>query len=289
MKIVKTNQDLKNSIKSLKEESKNITEFKTPIVAFVPTMGALHKGHISLVEKAKKEADIVIASIFVNPTQFKEGEDFGVYPRVEAYDCNKLEEQGIDIAFIPEIDEIYSDGVKKDNIKLQNADILEGESREGFFYGVATVVNKLFDIVKPDKAYFGEKDYQQLQIIKQISYMREDNIEIISVATKRESSGLALSSRNLYLSSEEKEIAPYLYKSLCSAKSMYEDGLSIDKIEMKITNYLIEKGFSSVDYISIRKDNLEVIDKSINSNSENKIRILAAAYLGNTRLIDNIE
>jgi len=285
MKIVKTNQDLKNSIKSLKEESKNITNSRASTVAFVPTMGALHDGHISLVEAAKVAADIVVVSIFVNPTQFREGEDFGDYPRTEDKDCKKLEECGIDIVFIPEIEEIYKNGIRQDQIKLDNADILEGGFREGFFYGVATVVNRLFDIVEPDKAFFGEKDYQQLQIIKQISHMREDYIDIISVETKREESGLALSSRNLYLSEAEKKIAPNLYKSLCNAKAMYEKGLPIAKIEKETKNFLIDEGFKSVDYIAIRKGNLEDIKEN---NNICDIRILAAAYLGKTRLIDNI-
>lgn len=281
MKIIKTKKDLIDSIKSLKEESKNIAPTIDKEILFIPTMGALHDGHISLVKAARKSTDIVIVSIFVNPTQFKEGEDFGLYPKTEEEDCTKLKEAKVDIVFIPEINEIYSDGVVKDNIKLKYANILEGEFREGFFYGVTTVINKLFDVVKPNKAFFGEKDYQQLQIIKQIVDIRKDNIEIISVPTKREKDGLAFSSRNIYLSYNERKIAPFLYKSLRNAKKMYEESYDISDIEEKTKKYLIEKGFDSIDYISIR-------DISLNKNITEEIRILAAAHLGKTRLIDNL-
>jgi pantoate--beta-alanine ligase len=192
------------------------------VIAFVPTMGNLHKGHMQLVEDAKKQADRVVVSIFVNPTQFGVGEDFSTYPRTEKQDKEKLESLGVDLVFMPSVAEMYATS----NITtISVSDISEGycgAKRVGHFDGVATVVSKLFNIVQPHKAFFGEKDFQQLAVIRAMVLDLNLPIEIVPVAIVRESSGLAMSSRNGYLSSEQKELAAQLYVSLSVAKERYK-------------------------------------------------------------------
>lgn len=253
-------------------------------IAFVPTMGNLHAGHLKLVEEAKLYSDKVVVSIFVNPTQFGIGEDFEAYPRTEAADKQKLSKIGADVLFLPSVGEMYS----KDALTIISVKSLStlhcGASRPGHFDGVATVVCKLFNMVKPDTAFFGQKDFQQLVVIRRMVRDLNIPIEIRSTDTVRESSGLAMSSRNGYLSTEELQIAPKLYQALCTARDEVLLGdKSYQHIEDKAIANLNEAGFVT-DYFTVCKpDNLLKANKQ-----DAKLVILAAAKLGRTRLIDNV-
>ena len=255
-------------------------------VAFVPTMGNLHEGHLSLVREAKKNADAVVVSIFVNRIQFGEGEDFDQYPRTLQEDAEKLKEVGADIVFAPAEQELYPDGKQHYFIEpplLQND--LCGKTRPGHFRGVATVVTKLFNIVQPDVACFGKKDYQQLVILTGMVRDLNMNIRIVPVATERAEDGLALSSRNGYLSSEERRQAPELFQTLQTMATQMQQGhTDFMALEKMATSKLNQQGWQ-VDYIEIRQ--ALTLDKA--QKSDKNIVILAAAVLGRTRLIDNLE
>lgn len=254
-------------------------------IGFVPTMGYLHEGHISLIKKAKEENDIVITSIFVNPTQFGPNEDFEKYPRDESRDLQKCEENGCDIVFLPQVDEIYPDSFLTFVQVEELGKGLCGKSRPTHFRGVTTVLTKLFNIVKPDRAYFGQKDAQQLVIVKKMVEDLNMDVEIIGCPIVREADGLAISSRNTYLSPEERNDALFLNKSLKLAKNLIENGeknISIIKNEMKET--ILSGNNNSIDYI-------EFVDtKTLNPVSEikDKVLIAIAVKVGKTRLIDNI-
>ncbi len=254
-------------------------------IAFVPTMGNLHAGHLRLVSAAKRQADKVVVSIFVNPTQFGEGEDFSSYPRTEAEDLEKLQSLGVDVAFLPCIKEMYPEKQLTTIHVSQVSEHLCGATRFGHFDGVATVVCKLFHIVLPDTAFFGEKDFQQLTVLRTMVADLNLPIELISVATVREKDGLAMSSRNAYLSEQHRPLAPQLYQSLCAAKQdVQEKKLNYREIEKKYYNLLIEKGFIP-EYFSIcKQSNLQFAQ-----HEDNALIILVAARLGTTRLIDNIQ
>ncbi|MGR8981181.1 MAG: pantoate--beta-alanine ligase [Gammaproteobacteria bacterium] len=252
-------------------------------VAFVPTMGNLHDGHLKLVAEASGKADRVVVSIFVNPSQFGPGEDFENYPRTEEEDKEKLDAAGVDLLFLPPVSEIYAPDAQTVVSVTGLSGLYCGASRPGHFDGVSTVVCKLFNLVQPDCALFGQKDFQQLTLIE--TMVRDLNIpvEIIPVETVREESGLAMSSRNGYLSEDEKKVAPILYQSLCTAKDEVLAGRPFADIELKARSFLEEAGFQP-DYFSIcRRTDLkkaEIPDRDL--------VILAAAKLGKARLIDNI-
>lgn len=254
-------------------------------IGFVPTMGYLHKGHISLIKKAREENDIVITSIFVNPTQFGPNEDFEKYPRDESRDLQKCEESGCDIVFLPQVDEMYPDSFLTFVQVEELGKGLCGKSRPTHFRGVTTVLTKLFNIVKPDRAYFGQKDAQQLVIVKKMVEDLNMDVEIIGCPIVREADGLAISSRNTYLSPEERNDALFLNKSLKLAKNLIKNGeknISIIKNEMKET--ILSGNNNSIDYI-------EFVDtKTLNPVSEikDKVLIAIAVKVGKTRLIDNI-
>jgi pantoate--beta-alanine ligase len=255
------------------------------VIAFVPTMGNLHKGHMQLVEDAKKQADRVVVSIFVNPTQFGVGEDFSTYPRTEKQDKEKLESLGVDLVFMPSVAEMYATS----NITtISVSDISEGycgAKRVGHFDGVATVVSKLFNIVQPHKAFFGEKDFQQLAVIRAMVLDLNLPIEIVPVAIVRESSGLAMSSRNGYLSSEQKELAAQLYVSLSVAKEKILLGQAdYSEIEQQACSKLTKSGFEP-DYFSICRQ----LDLKKAGKADKNLVILLAVILGKTRLIDNLQ
>ena len=252
-------------------------------IAFVPTMGNLHQGHLQLVAEARKIADRVVVSIFVNPTQFAAGEDFETYPRTECEDAEKLNAAGADLLFLPAVSEIYAPDAKTVVTVTGLSDLHCGVSRPGHFNGVATVVCKLFNMVQPNCALFGLKDFQQLTLIQ--TMIRDLNIpvEIIPVATVREASGLAMSSRNGYLSDAEKHIAPKLYQALCAAKEAVLAGQDYADIERKAGVFLQDAGFQP-DYFSICRCN----DLKNADVKDRELVILAAAKLGKTRLIDNI-
>lgn len=255
-------------------------------VAFVPTMGNLHEGHLALVREAKKRADNVVVSIFINRLQFGQGEDFDKYPRTLQQDADKLEAEGVAVIFAPDEKELYPNVEQRYNVEpphLQNE--LCGKFRPGHFRGVATVVSKLFNIVAPDVACFGKKDYQQLAVIKGLTEDLNFDIEIVPVDTGRAADGLALSSRNQYLSVEERAEAPRLYRELQAvAESLKQGGLDYAGLEKRAVKSLTEHGWT-VDYVEIRHaDTLEVA-----RTGDRKLVVLAAARLGATRLIDNVE
>jgi len=253
-------------------------------IAFVPTMGNLHAGHIKLVTEAKKKADKVVVSLFVNPSQFGVGEDFESYPRTELADQKKLVDASVDLLFIPSVFEIYP-GKAMSNVSIGAlASIHCGAYRAGHFDGVATVVTKLFNMVQPDMAFFGEKDFQQLAVIKQMVEDLNSPVTIIGVATEREQDGLAMSSRNGYLTEQQRVDAPKLYQALRQAKEAVLQGqLNFQLIENKQKKFLQKNGFE-VDYFSICKaGNLQLAAKN-----DDELVILAAAKLGKPRLIDNV-
>ncbi len=254
-------------------------------IAFVPTMGNLHDGHLRLMQEARRKADRVVASIFVNPSQFGPAEDFAAYPRTPGEDADKLGAAGVDLLYLPEVAEIYPD----DSVNMTFVEVpglssdLCGKFRPGHFRGVATVVLKLFNQVRPDFAMFGEKDYQQLTVIRRMVRDLNLPVEIESVATVRESSGLAMSSRNAYLSKDERAKAALLYAGLCRAVEELERGRrDFSAIEAEQEAVLAEAGFS-VDYFAIRCQSDLVIPRT----GDMSLIILAAARLGATRLIDN--
>jgi pantoate--beta-alanine ligase len=255
-------------------------------IGLVPTMGALHEGHLSLVREARRMCDVVVVSVFVNPAQFGPGEDFERYPRNLTKDTALLTDYNVDYIFAPPVEEIYPKGystyVNVDGLSEQ----LEGASRPGHFRGVATVVTILLNVVRPDFAYFGQKDAQQAVVIKRLVRDLSFDTEIIVLPTVREDSGLAISSRNLYLSSEERQAAPVIHRALARAKEIYKDGERNASRLNEIIRTTIEKEQRiRVDYVSVADaETLEKLEKL----DERPILISVAAYLGKTRLIDNV-
>jgi pantoate--beta-alanine ligase len=255
-------------------------------VAFVPTMGNLHAGHLKLVKEAKAAAERVVVSIFVNPLQFGAGEDFAAYPHTPGQDQDKLREAGVDLLFMPAEAEVYPHG--RDGVSVVEVPVISGilcgASRPGHFRGVATVVNKLFNMVQPELAFFGEKDYQQLTVLRRM--VRDLNIPITltGVPTEREADGLAMSSRNGYLTPEERAIAPALHRVLCDLAEKCRRGRhDFAAVESEAASLLTAHGFRP-DYISIRRS----VDLETPEMGEKQLVVLAAAYLGRARLIDNL-
>ncbi len=253
-------------------------------IAFVPTMGNLHAGHIKLVTEARKQADKVVVSIFVNPTQFGLGEDFNSYPRTEKADQEKLQEAGADLLFLPAVNEIYA----KHSMTAVTVPALSklycGASRPGHFEGVATVVTKLFNMVQPDISVFGKKDFQQLLVIRTLVHDLNIPVEIVGVETEREFDGLAMSSRNTYLTAKERLLAPELYRAICRAREAVYDGeQSLKSIERQAIKQLTGLGFM-VDYFSICRSQ----DLQPATEDDKHLLIMVAAKLGSPRLIDNM-
>ncbi len=272
-------------VKTIKEIRKIVSEWKKEglTIGFVPTMGYLHEGHQSLIKNAL-ENDKVIVSIFVNPIQFGPGEDFATYPRDIDRDMEKCSEAGADLIFAPLPEEMYLNDFSTFVDMTGPTDDLCGKARPGHFKGVCTVVNKLFNIVAPDKAYFGEKDAQQLAVIKRMVRDLNINIKIIGCPIIREKDGLAKSSRNTYLSVEERKAALVINKALTSGKNMIQNGeKNPDKIVSAITSVINEEPLAKIDYIKIvDADTISAVSE-INGN----ILVAAAVYIGKTRLIDN--
>lgn len=253
-------------------------------IAFVPTMGNLHAGHLQLVSEAGKKADRVVVSIFVNPTQFGVGEDFETYPRTEREDQEKLATAGADLLFLPAVSEMYAPDARTVVSVAGLSELYCGASRPGHFNGVATVVCKLFNMVRPDIALFGLKDFQQLVVIRTMVRDLDFPVEIAGVDTVREDSGLAMSSRNGYLSPEETKVAPKLYESLCVARDAILAGdQSYADIENRAMRFLREAGFRP-DYFAVCRST----DLNKAQIEDRDLVILAAAKLGRTRLIDNV-
>jgi pantoate--beta-alanine ligase len=254
-------------------------------VGFVPTMGYLHKGHMSLVKQALAENPVVIVSIYVNPTQFGPKEDFGAYPRDLSRDLELLREAGVDFVFVPSDEEMYPPEFSSWVDVEKVTERLEGASRPGHFRGVATVVAKLFSIVRPSKAYFGQKDAQQVIVIKRMVVDLDMGIEIVAVPTLRESDGLAMSSRNTYLSSEERQAATVLFKALSLARQLTRDGeKDAERIRGQMISIIQKEPLASIDYVSItRADTLRELDLI-----ESPALASLAVRIGRTRLIDNM-
>jgi pantoate--beta-alanine ligase len=277
-----------NGIHSLANLREQITQWRREglRIGFVPTMGNLHQGHFALVELAKQQCDKVVASIFVNPTQFGPNEDYARYPRTEQQDINGLKSKGCDAIFLPSVDEMYPFG-SKGCVQMHVpgiTDILCGAHRPGHFNGVAIVVARLFNMVQPDCAVFGRKDYQQLQVIRYMTHEMNFPVEIISAPTLREPSGLAMSSRNQYLSESERLIAPKIYSTLCAMREAYQGNVALEQIEQQALQVLEQAGFE-VDYVEILSASL---GKASRSHTKQRVALIAAR-LGRTRLIDNLE
>ena len=255
-------------------------------VGFVPTMGNLHAGHHALVELARRHADRVVASIFVNPTQFGPNEDYARYPRTPDSDINGLAEHGCDALFLPPVEQMYPCGTMA-CVQMHVpgiTDILCGAHRPGHFNGVAQVVARLFNMVQPDLAVFGRKDYQQLQVIRYMTREMSFPVEIIPAPTLREADGLAMSSRNQYLQGEERQTATRIHQTLCFMRDAARQGLPITGIEDEAAARLEAAGFT-VDYAEVRRSDLA----RAKSPDEPGLVALIAARLGRTRLIDNLE
>lgn len=253
-------------------------------IALVPTMGALHAGHLRLVEVGLKRADHVVASIFVNPKQFGEGEDFARYPRSKAADREKLAGAGVSLLWAPASDEVYPDGFATEVSVWGVSEGLCGGSRPGHFDGVATVVAKLFNQIRPDLALFGEKDFQQLAVIRRMARDLDFDIEIVGVPTVREADGLALSSRNAYLSEAERREAVALPRALNAAVEALRGGTEPDEALADVEAALFQAGFDMIDYVELRDaETLEPVE-----TLDRPARLLAAARIGRTRLIDNV-
>jgi pantoate--beta-alanine ligase len=255
-------------------------------VALVPTMGALHDGHMSLIKLAKIQADKVVASVFVNPTQFGPTEDFDAYPRDEAADAQRLSDAQCDLMYAPTAAEMYPPGFATSISVGGVSQGLDGAARPGHFDGVATVVSKLLIQASPDVAIFGEKDYQQLQVIKRVTRDLDLKVKIIGAAIARAPDGLALSSRNVYLSEQERAVAPRLHLVLQEAVESLKGGAAVAKVEANAVEALLQMGFERVDYVEVRgADDLAPSGPgAITAPS----RVLAAAWLGRTRLLDNL-
>ncbi len=253
-------------------------------VVLVPTMGNLHRGHLALIRRARQDAPFTVVSIFVNPTQFAPNEDFAAYPRDEGDDIAKLEQFSTDLLFAPGVDEMYADDFSTAVSVSGLSDGLCGASRPHFFGGVATVVAKLLIQALPDRAYFGEKDYQQLLIVRRLARDLDIPTRSAGVPTVREADGLAMSSRNWYLSPVQREVAPALYRVLRSVAQAAAAGEACAEAAGRGREMLAAAGFSKIDYLAIRDaETLEPIDRA-----DRPARVLAAAFLGITRLIDNV-
>ena len=276
MKIFHTIKDLKNELNPLRHQK----------IALVPTMGNLHDGHLSLVALAKQHADIVVVSIFVNPTQFGAGEDFASYPRTLDDDCQKLAKAGVALVFAPSVDEMYP--IYPPNVQILSGSIskiLCGQTRPTHFDGVGLVVSKLFNIVRPDVAVFGKKDYQQLAIIYQLVQELNFEIDIIGGEIVRADDGLALSSRNQYLTEQERAIAPRLAQALQQLAGELQSAsvADFDTMIQKTKDKLTCDGFT-VDYLQVLNQQLQPA-----SRHDKHLVILTACYLGKARLLDNLE
>ncbi|WP_170467352.1 pantoate--beta-alanine ligase [Ruegeria arenilitoris] len=257
---------------------------KGEVIGVVPTMGALHQGHLSLVEAAKAGCDRVIVTIFVNPKQFNNPEDLAKYPRTENEDAQKLAPYGVDAIYVPEPEEIYPQGFATTVSVAGLTDVMEGEFRPGHFDGVATVVAKLFLQTQADRAYFGEKDYQQLMIVTRMARDLDIPTEVIGCPTVREASGLAMSSRNLRLTSQGLEVAANKNRIMNDLAAALQNGSEFGPLAKQAETDLLAAGFTQVEYIQLRSaDTLEPL-----THASRPARLFAAAWADGVRLIDNI-
>ena len=277
MKVLNTKNELISLLENYKKEGKKI--------GFVPTMGALHEGHLSLVKESKKQSDITVVSIFVNPTQFNDPEDLKRYPRTLEKDLELLKTENCDVVFAPSVEEIYPepDTRKFDFGYLET--VMEGAKRPGHFNGVGQVVSRLFDIVKPHKAFFGMKDFQQIAIIRNMVHQLHYNIEIISCPIIREENGLAKSSRNMLLDEDHKKNAPHIYATLKKAKELISQK-NVSEIKQWISDEINNNPYLETEYVEIVDEMTLQVTKEWEEKG-NKV-VCVAVYAGKIRLIDNI-
>lgn len=255
-------------------------------IGFVPTMGALHQGHISLIQQSNQENDLTVCSVFVNPTQFDNPEDLKKYPRDTDKDADMLRQAGCDAVFFPSVEDMYPDGLSAESIDLNGLDqVMEGRFRQGHFEGVATIVSRFFELIKPDRAYFGEKDFQQLRIIQELVRIKEFPIEIRPMPIFREESGLAMSSRNMRLTPEFLAEAPKIYALLNLLKD-WKKAHSVTETIHKVEEYFLKTPLE-LEYISICNEKTLLPISSWDEAED--IRAFIAAYAGDIRLIDNLK
>ena len=277
MRVVKTISELKSLISGYKQENKT--------VGLVPTMGALHAGHKSLVDRARKENDIVVVSVFVNPTQFNNKQDLATYPRTEERDCALLEAAGCDVAFMPAVEEVYPEPDNRQFDLGAVAEVMEGAHRPGHFNGVAQIVSKLFGFVEPDRAYFGEKDFQQIAVIRKMVQLEGFKLQIVACPIKREDDGLALSSRNVRLTAEQRQLAPNIYRVLKESCN-FAKSHTVAETEKFVVDSLNALSQMEVEYYSI-VDALTMQPVSDWADADS-ITGCITVYCGEVRLIDNI-
>lgn len=277
MRVVKTISELKSLISGYKQENKT--------VGLVPTMGALHAGHKSLVDRARKENDIVVVSVFVNPTQFNNKQDLATYPRTEERDCALLEAAGCDVVFMPAVEEVYPEPDNRQFDLGAVAEVMEGAHRPGHFNGVAQIVSKLFGFVDPDRAYFGEKDFQQIAVIRKMVQLEGFKLQIVACPIKREDDGLALSSRNVRLTAEQRQLAPNIYRVLKESCN-FAKSHTVAETEKFVVDSLNALPQMEVEYYSI-VDALTMQPVSDWTDADS-ITGCITVYCGEVRLIDNI-
>lgn len=277
MRVVKTISELKSLISGYKQENKT--------VGLVPTMGALHAGHKSLVDRARKENDIVVVSVFVNPTQFNNKQDLATYPRTEERDCALLEAAGCDVVFMPAVEEVYPEPDNRQFDLGAVAEVMEGAHRPGHFNGVAQIVSKLFGFVEPDRAYFGEKDFQQIAVIRKMVQLEGFKLQIVACPIKREDDGLALSSRNVRLTAEQRQLVPNIYRVLKESCN-FAKSHTVAETEKFVVDSLNALPQMEVEYYSI-VDALTMQPVSDWADADS-ITGCITVYCGEVRLIDNI-
>ena len=280
MEIIRTIEGLKAAVASARAQGKS--------VGLVPTMGALHDGHRSLVERARKENDYVVVSVFVNPTQFNNPEDLRTYPRTEEADAAMLDACGVDCAFIPSAEEIYPEPDTRVFDLGPVAEVMEGAMRPGHFNGVAQIVSKLFDIVRPDRAYFGEKDFQQIAVIKRMVELEGFNLEIVPCPIVRESDGLALSSRNVRLTPEGRAIAPKIHEILEMSRELKDKGMNPVEVAERTAAAINDVEGLEVEYYTIVDAlTMQPISEWSEAGADGAVGCVTV-YCGDVRLIDNI-
>lgn len=280
MEIITTVSALRSAVKSAKERGLS--------VGLVPTMGALHRGHLSLIERARAECDFVVVSVFVNPTQFNNENDLTTYPRTVEADCRLLEDAGVDVAFVPTVEEVYPEPDTRVFDLGEVAEVMEGAMRPGHFNGVAQVVSKLFDFANPDKAYFGEKDFQQIAVIRKMAEIIGFKGEIVACPIVRETDGLAMSSRNVRLTPEQRAIAPLIHDTLEAARQMAADGLDLFSVQNLVIDEINAEDGMEVEYFDIVDPvTLKSLDHWPADGTLPQGCI--TVWLGDVRLIDNIK
>ena len=277
MEIISTVKGLRTAVAAARQAGK--------VVGLVPTMGALHAGHLSLIERARKECDFVVVSIFVNPTQFNNANDLATYPRTLEADCALIETVGVDVAFAPTVEEVYPEPDTRVFDLGPVAEVMEGAMRPGHFNGVCQVVSKLFDFVNPDKAYFGEKDFQQIAVIRRMVELLGLKLEIVACPIKREADGLALSSRNVRLSAEQRAIAPQIHEVLAENVSLVDEGITdVDALQEMVVTELNAIDGMEVEYYEI-VDPVTLQPAATISGAVGCVTV----WMGDVRLIDNIK